>query len=101
MVKSSLGPWGNNIGQRLKGNCIEVYRMGKLSSGPLAYIPHHGKFSEANARLITASPDALVAAQEAISSGRQVSSTEIAISKGAWLALREFVAATEDNFDAG
>lgn len=50
------GPWFENLQRRPKGQPIEIIN-GNPTASALAYVPHHGKFSEANAKLIAAAPD--------------------------------------------
>ena len=59
----SRAPWQHNIDHRPKGQSIEITN-GNPTANPLAYVPHHGKFSEANARVITVAPELLKLVQK-------------------------------------
>lgn len=65
MSKHTPGPWTENIDRRPKGQSIEITNSNPTASA-LAYVPHHGKFSEANAKLIAAAPDMAEALRQAV-----------------------------------
>jgi len=43
--------------RRPPGAAIEILKSNSPTASALAYVPHHGAFSEANARLIAAAPE--------------------------------------------
>jgi hypothetical protein len=97
MVKHTPGPWRRH-------NVTEISARDGMRVASLANRKQDFRSTEeivANGNIMAASLDGYGAAKEALGSGRQCSATEIAISKGAWLALRDFVAAAEGDPDAG
>lgn len=55
------GPWEVDIRTRPKGHPLSIVKFNGPAFTELAYVPHHGKFSDANARIIAAAPRMLEA----------------------------------------
>jgi hypothetical protein len=83
MTKHSQTPWEADYKNRPKGKPIAIIRRapGSVAFSELAYVPHHGAYSEANAKFIVQAVNAhdallaavcgLLAAKDSVTMGQE------------------------------